>query len=47
MFFNLRVVSKSPADISTPIAAVLELRSHANLPCLVKLALNSLKIAIL
>ncbi len=32
------VVSKSSAEISTPIGAVLELRSHANLPCLVKLA---------
>ncbi len=26
------------SEISTPIGAVLELRSHANLPCLVKLA---------
>ncbi len=41
LFFNLRVVSKSPADeISTPIGAVLELQSRTNLPCLVKLALN-------
>ncbi len=39
MFFNLRVVSKSPAEISTPIGAVLELCSRANLPCLVKLSL--------
>ncbi len=40
LFFNLRVVSKSPAEISTPIGAVLELQSRTNLPCLVKLALN-------
>ncbi len=38
VFFNLHVVSKSPAEISTPIGTVLELRSRANLPCLVKLA---------
>ncbi len=38
VFFHLRVVSKSPAEISTPIGAVLELCSRANLPCLVKLA---------
>ncbi len=30
--------SKSPAEVSTPIGAVLELRSHANLLCLVNLA---------
>lgn len=40
MFFILHVISKSPAEISMPIGAVLELRSRANLPCLVKLALN-------
>ncbi len=34
MFFNLHIVSKSPAEMSTPIGAV-----SANLPCLVKLAL--------
>ncbi len=38
VFFNFRIVSKSPAEISTPIGTVLELRSRANLPCLVKLA---------
>ncbi len=38
VFFNLRVVSKSPTEISTPIGAVLELCSRANLPCFVKLA---------
>ncbi len=42
VFFNLCVVSKSPAEISTPIGAVLELHSRANLPCLVNLALNLL-----
>ncbi len=40
VFFNLHVVSKSPAEISTPIGALLELCSRANLPCLVKLALS-------
>ncbi len=39
VFFNLCVVSTSPAEISMPIGAILELRSRANLPCLVKLAL--------
>ncbi len=42
VFFILPGVSKSPAEISTPIGAVLELRSRANLPSLVKLALNVL-----
>ncbi len=32
VFFNLRVVSKSPSEISMAIGAVLELRSRANLP---------------
>ncbi len=32
VFFNLHVVSKSPAEISTPIGALLELCSRANLP---------------
>ncbi len=40
MFFNLLIVSKSLAEISTLIGAVLELRSNANLPCLVNLALS-------
>ncbi len=39
----LSVVSKSPAEMSTPIGDVLELRSRANLPCLVKLALIMLQ----
>ncbi len=37
VFFNLHIVSKSPAEIYPPIGAVLELRSRTNLPCLVKL----------
>ncbi len=32
MFFNLHVLSKSPAEMSPPIGVILELRSHANLP---------------
>ncbi len=40
--FNLRVVSKSPTEMSPPIGALLELLSRANLPCLLKLALNLL-----
>ncbi len=32
MFFNLSVLSKSPAEMSPPIGVILELRSHANLP---------------
>ncbi len=32
MFFNLRFVSKSPTDISTPIGTGLELCSRDNLP---------------
>ncbi len=43
VFFNLRIVSKSPAEISMPIGAVLELRSHANLPRLVNLAPRALQ----
>ncbi len=42
VFFNLCIVIKSPAEMSLPIGAVLELRSSANLPCLVKLALHFL-----
>ncbi len=34
------VVGKSLAEVSSPISDVLETRSRANLPCLVKLALN-------
>lgn len=40
VFCFLRVVSKSLAEISMPIGAVLELCSCANLPCFVKLALR-------
>ncbi len=36
VLFNLHVVSKSPAEMSTPIGILLEL------PCLVKLALRAL-----
>ncbi len=38
LFFHLRIVSKSPAEISPPIGAVFELHSLAHLPRLVKLA---------
>ncbi len=44
VFFYLRVVTKSPAEMSMSIGAVLELHSHANLPCLVKLAHNVLTV---
>ncbi len=40
MFFNVRIVSKSPAELSPPIGAFMELRYNANLPCLVNLALS-------
>ncbi len=43
MFFNLRVVSKSPTETSTPIGTVLELLSRANLLCLINLAQNMLQ----
>ncbi len=36
--FYLRIVSKLPVEMSTPIGTVLELRSHVNLPCLVNMA---------
>ncbi len=39
VFFNLCIVSKSLAEIFMPICAVLELRSCANLPCWINLAL--------
>ncbi len=38
MFFHLRIVRKSPAEISMPVGAVLELHSRADLTCLVNLA---------
>ncbi len=40
VFFNVRIVCKSPAEISPPICTFMELFSKANLPCLVHLALN-------
>ncbi len=42
VFFILCVVSKSAAELPTPICAVMGLRSHANLLCLVNLALIDL-----
>ncbi len=38
LFFNVRIVSKSPAELSPPIGAFMELYSNANLPCLLYLA---------
>ncbi len=43
VFFSLHIVSKSRAEMSTPIGAVVESHSHANLPCLVKLVNGSLE----
>ncbi len=43
LLFALHLVIKSPAEISTPIGAFLDLRSHGNLPCLVKLALSTVR----
>jgi len=37
VFFNVRIVSKSPAEFSPSISDFMELRSIANLPCLVNL----------
>ncbi len=42
VLFNVRIVSKSPAEFSPSICAFMELRSNANLPCSVKLALDIL-----
>ncbi len=39
LFFNVRIVSKSHAEFSPPISNFMELRSKANLLCLVNLAL--------
>ncbi len=47
VLFNLCIVTKSLTESSTPISAVLEIRSRANLPCLVKLALRFQIIAVL
>ncbi len=38
VFSNVCIVSKSSADFSPPIGTFMELRSNANLPCLVNLA---------
>jgi len=38
--FNVHILSKSPAELFTPICVFVGLRSHANLPCLVNLALD-------
>ncbi len=40
--FIVRIVSKSHAECSPLIGAFIELRSNANLPCLVNLAHNQL-----
>ncbi len=40
VFFNVHIVSKSPAECSPPIGAFMELCSNANLPCMVNLALD-------
>ncbi len=42
VFFILCVVSKSATELPTPICAVMGLRSRANLPCLINLALIDL-----
>ncbi len=38
VFFNVHLVSKPPAEFSSSIGTIMELRSNANLPCLVNLA---------
>ncbi len=38
VFFNVHIVSKSPAEFFPPIGAFMELCSNANLPCLVNFA---------
>ncbi len=35
LFFNVRIVSKSPEELSPPICTFMELRTNANLPFLV------------
>ncbi len=40
VFFNVHLISRSPAEFSPPIGTFMELRSNARLPCLVNLALN-------
>ncbi len=39
VFFNVCIVSKSPAEFSPRIGAFMELCSNANLSCLVNMAL--------
>lgn len=41
--FNVRIISKSPAEFSPPIGAFIELRSNTTLQCLVSLAPNTLR----
>lgn len=40
VFFNLFIVSKSPAEFSTPFGTFMGMRSHTNLHCLVNLAIT-------
>ncbi len=40
LFFNLHIICKSPTEFCTPICAFMELRSNANLACLVNLGLS-------
>jgi len=40
LFFNVRIVSKSPTELYTPISAFIGLQSHTNLTYLVNLALK-------
>ncbi len=40
VFFHLHIVSRSTAELSILIDVFMGLGSHANLPCLVNLALN-------
>ncbi len=40
VFSEVRIVSKSPTEFSPSIGAFMELRSNANLPCLLNLALK-------
>lgn len=42
VLFNVHIVSKSFAELSSPIGILMGLWSHANLPSLVHLALNVL-----
>ncbi len=39
-FVSLSDAKLSPAEVSPPIGALIELRSNDNLPCLVNLAIN-------